>query len=108
MLQSVTERSDLDEFLCNALLAQERFESQGSNVIVLDAATAAAMRTEEIAGQSVNPLMLGQEGLADTEVFEMSDLPVPRRPAWDRTTTPEQLDQMERESFLDWRRSLAA
>jgi len=29
------------------------------------------------------------------------------RPAWDSTTTPEELDKMERESFLEWRRALA-
>jgi len=29
------------------------------------------------------------------------------RPAWDSSTTPEELDKMERESFLEWRRALA-
>lgn len=28
-------------------------------------------------------------------------------PHWDESTTPEQLDQLERESFLDWRKKLA-
>src|SRR5690606_11319088 len=34
-------------------------------------------------------------------------LTVPRRPQWDSTTTREELDQKERESFLEWRRGLA-
>jgi large subunit GTPase 1 len=34
-------------------------------------------------------------------------LTVPRRPHWDSTTTPEQLDRMERDSLLEWRRGLA-
>jgi large subunit GTPase 1 len=32
---------------------------------------------------------------------------VPRRPKWDSTTTPEELDRMERDSLLEWRRGLA-
>jgi len=34
-------------------------------------------------------------------------LTVPRRPKWDSQTTPQELDQLERESFLNWRRGLA-
>jgi len=34
-------------------------------------------------------------------------LTVPRRPKWSAQTTPQELDQMERESFLSWRRGLA-
>lgn len=34
-------------------------------------------------------------------------LTVPRRPVWDSSTTPEQLDRLEKESFLHWRRGLA-
>lgn len=34
-------------------------------------------------------------------------LRIPRRPAWDKNTTPEELDQAEREAFLLWRRQLA-
>lgn len=34
-------------------------------------------------------------------------LKIPRRPSWDRTTTPEELNAAERESFLQWRRTLA-
>ena len=36
-----------------------------------------------------------------------AQLTVPRRPAWDSTTTPAELDRLERESFLLWRRGLA-
>jgi hypothetical protein len=32
---------------------------------------------------------------------------IPRRPAWSKDTTAEQLDLMERDSFLEWRRGLA-
>ena len=29
------------------------------------------------------------------------------RPNWDETTTPEELEMKERDSFLEWRRNLA-
>ncbi|KAH8060620.1 chlorophyll A-B binding protein [Aureococcus anophagefferens] len=35
-------------------------------------------------------------------------LDVPKRPAWDATTTAEVLDARERSSFVDWRRAVAA
>jgi large subunit GTPase 1 len=35
------------------------------------------------------------------------NLTVPRRPAWDEHTTPTELDRLERDSFLQWRRGLA-
>jgi large subunit GTPase 1 len=33
---------------------------------------------------------------------------IPRRPRWDKTTTPELLDEKEKSSFLEWRKSLVA
>ena len=35
-------------------------------------------------------------------------LVIPRRPSWDETTTPDQLEEQERTSFYDWRRDLAS
>jgi hypothetical protein len=32
---------------------------------------------------------------------------IPRRPPWDETTTPDQLDAQEKASFLSWRRCVA-
>jgi large subunit GTPase 1 len=39
--------------------------------------------------------------------FAFQELSVPRRPAWDETTTPEELDRRENEAFLEWRRAIA-
>jgi large subunit GTPase 1 len=36
-----------------------------------------------------------------------SRLTVPRRPKWDESTTPQQLDVQERQGLLEWRRGLA-
>ncbi len=46
-----------------------------------------------------------QQQLAN--MFDFRELAVPRRPKWDHTTTPEQLDQNEKEAFLEWRRAIA-
>lgn len=34
-------------------------------------------------------------------------LKIPRRPKWDRTTSGEELQSLEREAFMEWRRGLA-
>lgn len=34
-------------------------------------------------------------------------LRLPRRPAWDESTTPDQLEAQERGAFVEWRRGLA-
>jgi large subunit GTPase 1 len=39
--------------------------------------------------------------------FLFSELSVPRRPAWDENTTAEELQVLEQESFLKWRRAIA-
>jgi len=40
--------------------------------------------------------------------FVFNELSVPRRPAWNESTTPVELDKMEKESFITWRRTIAA
>lgn len=39
--------------------------------------------------------------------FVFTELSVPRRPAWDEDTTPEELHQKEQETFVEWRRAIA-
>lgn len=57
-----------------------------------------------------NPYLLTpeQEKLAvQKQRSAKKNLTVPRRPAWDSETTPTELDRLERDSFLQWRRGLA-
>ncbi|KAI6250588.1 Large subunit GTPase 1 [Erysiphe necator] len=97
-MRSVTEQPALDEFLSTAELAGTDFIAQKSNNIKI-------IHTNE-----KNPYLLSgfeeQEVVGKQEKFK-SCLTVPRRPIWKSTTTPEQLDLMERNSFLEWRRGLA-
>lgn len=58
----------------------------------------------------VNPFLLNadEEKSAVKKHRESArQLTVPRRPAWDTTTTPAELDRAEKDSFLQWRRGLA-
>ena len=49
----------------------------------------------------------GRDGAAIGEACHFDELSIPRRPKWDETTTKDELDKMERESFLAWRRGIA-
>jgi len=41
------------------------------------------------------------------QVQNAAHLKIPRRPLWDRTTSGEELQQLEREAFLEWRKGLS-
>ncbi len=153
-LQSVVERNDLDDFLCNALLSDQSFEAERGQVIVmnLDQAVQAEENPdrEEIYDYQDLPIPhrcgigyldsvvpLGCCTLSSTVIYMSvcllfvclsvvclfvcclsvclcacvsvcSCLTLSRRPEWDEDTTPEELDRQERETFLTWRRELAA
>ncbi|KAI8058217.1 hypothetical protein BDF22DRAFT_652328 [Syncephalis plumigaleata] len=96
-MQSITQENDLDEFLRTAQLAGTEFTAERLNVKV-------------VSNAYNNPFLLNKqqekETLAKHEEHRRS-LTVPRRPHWDKTTTAEELQQAERESFVEWRRGLA-
>ncbi|KAF9976178.1 hypothetical protein BGZ73_009032 [Actinomortierella ambigua] len=96
-MQSVTQEGDLEAFLSTAELAGTEFTAEKLNIRV-------------ISDQYQNPFLLTpekeQETLAKHKEFK-AHLTVPRRPAWDATTTAQDLQKRERESFLGWRRQLA-
>ena len=39
--------------------------------------------------------------------YDFQHLKIPRKPAWSRSMTPEEVDKREREAFLQWRREIA-
>uniref|UniRef100_A0A8C1L0M2 Large subunit GTPase 1 homolog n=1 Tax=Cyprinus carpio TaxID=7962 RepID=A0A8C1L0M2_CYPCA len=95
-LQSVTEQSSLDDFLATAELAGTEFVAEKLNIKFVPAeARAGLLSTEE-----TTRLKKLHE---DNKQF----LRIPRRPPWDESTSPEVLQQNERDSFLTWRRELA-
>lgn len=94
-LQSVTEQSSLDDFLATAELAGTEFVAEKLNIkFVLPEARTGLLSFEE--SQRINKLH------EENRQF----LCVPRRPNWDRKTSPEELKQAEKDNFLKWRRQL--
>ncbi|XP_053368602.1 large subunit GTPase 1 homolog [Clarias gariepinus] len=95
-LQSVTEQSSLDDFLATAELAGTEFTAEKLNIRFVPAEARCGLLTSE---ESKRLKKLHE----DNRQF----LRIPRRPQWDENTSPEILQQAERDSFLTWRRELA-
>lgn len=97
-MRSVTEQAALDEFLSTAELAQTDFTAEKLNNVKI-------IHTDQ-----KNPYMLSaaeERAVVGKQKQHKDRLTVPRRPHWDASTTPEQLDRAEREALLEWRRGLA-
>lgn len=84
---SITEQSSLDEFLATAELAGLQFTAERDNAQILD-----------------HPIH--EQPIQDKEAIK-SMLRLPRRPLWDSETSAPELDRLEKQHFLDWRRQLA-
>ena len=97
---SVLDVNDLDDFLIQAEMADREFVSEKEQMVVLDA-TARAAGVGDASGVIIN----GNERTNSN--FAFKELSVPRRPAWDETTTAAELDQREKDAFLEWRRAIA-
>ncbi|KAF3901769.1 hypothetical protein AA313_de0203482 [Arthrobotrys entomopaga] len=96
-MRSITEQQALDEFLATAELADTDFTAEKMNIKIIHS-------------DQINPYLLS----ADEEKSKITKhkanagkLTVPRRPEWDESTTPAELERAEKDSFLDWRRGLA-
>lgn len=97
-MRSVTQQSALDEFLSTAQLAETDFTAEKMNSVKI------------IQSDRKNPFLLSaaeERGVKRRHAQNRGRLTVPRRPKWDETTTPQQLDSMEKTGLLDWRRGLA-
>lgn len=97
-MRSVTEQGALDEFLATAELAGTDFAAEKMNNVKI------------IHADQRNPYLLSsaeEKAVLGKQEEHKARLTVPRRPKWDASTTPEELEVLERESFLNWRRGLA-
>ncbi|KEY69750.1 hypothetical protein S7711_03731 [Stachybotrys chartarum IBT 7711] len=97
-MRSVTEQGALDEFLATAELAGTDFTAEKVNNVKI-------IHTDQR-----NPYLLSaheERAVLGKHRLHKGRLTVPRRPQWDASTTPQELDARERESFLTWRRGLA-
>ena len=76
------------------------FLSERRNVKIIQQTTSA----------SQNPYLLSdqeEEKVVKKHEENKKRLRVPRRPAWNKTMTTEELDRNEKTAFLSWRRGLA-
>jgi large subunit GTPase 1 len=97
-MRSITEQGDLDEFLATAELAGTDFTAEKMNNVKI-------IHTDQ-----KNPYLLSaqeEKAVLGKHKLHRGRLTVPRRPEWDASTTPQELDSRERNAFLQWRRGLA-
>ncbi|XP_034035843.1 large subunit GTPase 1 homolog [Thalassophryne amazonica] len=95
-LQSVTEQTSMDDFLATAELAGTEFVAEKLNIRFVPAEARAGLLTVE-----------EKTRLKKVHEDNKHFLRIPRRPHWDESTSPETLQQAERDNFLEWRRDLA-
>lgn len=93
--QSITEQTHIDEFLATAELAGVEFQAEKLNVNFVHRTTTGVLTEAE------------KKTIHAVQEANREFLRIPRRPPWNVTTTPEQLAEAERMSFLSWRRNLA-
>ena len=124
-MRSVLEIDDLTDFLAKAELANREFSSEREQFVVTDNVAQQVVvggQAERQRKVQWDESVLSDESDEDSyaeeqrkkqlaydiaNTFNFRELAVPRRPKWDHTTTPEQLDQYEKEAFLNWRRAIA-
>ncbi|KAJ5165369.1 uncharacterized protein N7500_007199 [Penicillium coprophilum] len=97
-MRSITEQAALDEFLSTAELAGTDFTAEKINNVKI------------IHSDQKNPFLLTPTEERKAYIKHQknkSRLTVPRRPKWDQSTTRNELETMEKQSLLEWRRGLA-
>jgi large subunit GTPase 1 len=127
-MKSILEVDDLTDFLARAELANREFSSEREQFIVVDDVAQqitvgqsdnadgnkkSIKWDESVVGNDDDELDYDERQRQQQQQFDLAntfnfhELGVPRRPKWDKTTTPQQLDQNEKEAFLKWRRAIA-
>eukprot|EP00490_Sorites_sp_Unknown_P019114 CAMPEP_0114680138 /NCGR_PEP_ID=MMETSP0191-20121206/53744_1 /TAXON_ID=126664 /ORGANISM="Sorites sp." /LENGTH=182 /DNA_ID=CAMNT_0001956453 /DNA_START=13 /DNA_END=558 /DNA_ORIENTATION=+ len=97
-LISVTEVSNLQEYM-DTVIEQNRINEEMNEIKLID-----GTNTNDV----INDEKLEHQKLDDiTELYDYENLPIPKRPKWDKNTKKDELQINERNSFLKWRRNLA-
>ncbi|RZF45364.1 hypothetical protein LSTR_LSTR002807 [Laodelphax striatellus] len=95
-VKSITEEDSLQEFLSTAELAGTEFQAEKLNVKFVNPKCGVGLLSKD-----------EKENMKKLQQQKKKLLKIPRRPEWNSSTAPEELHLKERESFLEWRRSLA-
>lgn len=101
-MTSVLEASNLDDFIASAMMSERAFESHKESTVVVGP-DGLEMHLDD------NGEISEAGGVKDDggAVFDFQHMNVPRRPDWGAEMTAEELDLLERQSFLEWRRGIA-
>uniref|UniRef100_A0A1B6HMW8 Large subunit GTPase 1 homolog n=1 Tax=Homalodisca liturata TaxID=320908 RepID=A0A1B6HMW8_9HEMI len=95
-LQSVTEESSFQEFLSTAELAGTEFQAEKLNIKFVNPAVGVGLLTTD------------ERKNVEKKHSEFKNLlKIPRRPAWDKGISADELQLREKNQFLEWRRGLA-
>lgn len=94
-LKSVTELNSLDEFLETAELAGTEFTAERMNIEYVDVSSSGITTKRE------------DEMIKSAQEKYKDSVRIPRRPEWNENMSAQELDLIEKESFLQWRRALA-
>lgn len=95
-LASVTEEDSFQAFLRTAELAGTEFVAEKLNIQFVNPKSNVGLLTDT-ERKTMEKLITDNKDL----------LKIPRRPKWNKETTPEELHMSENRSFLEWRRDLA-
>ena len=112
-LESYLQGNSLDDFLAHAVLSERQFVAEKQSVLVLENGGRAMLTEQYVRPCEYDYVRTFRRWLCvkreKKELPEMNfkELKVPRRPAWDTTTTKEELNVRERAAFLEWRREIA-
>lgn len=103
-LRSITQETALDEFLSTAELADKDFTAdRHSNVKII------RMDNGDDSAKSQGFTLSNEQKSKINEKHRLhaDELIVPRRPKWNENMTRFELERLEKEAFLEWRRKLA-
>ena len=89
-IQSVIDQNDIEEFMSLAQMSNRQFQAERQMNLVSE--------TRLVSRSTINTAVQGQT---------YTPLQLPKRPKWDSSTTAEQLQELEHNSFLEWRRQIA-
>mmetsp|Transcript_14429 Transcript_14429/g.29392 ORF Transcript_14429/g.29392 Transcript_14429/m.29392 type:complete len:733 (-) Transcript_14429:107-2305(-) len=107
-MKSVLEMDDLSDFLTQAQMANKDFQSEREQFLNIDSVGHEYVPERQPTVKFHDEQTALASKHASREKFAFHELSVPRRPKWTPgVTTPEELDAMENETFLEWRRGVA-
>jgi large subunit GTPase 1 len=107
---SILEVDELTDFLTQAELARRDFAIEKEQFVVLDSAGSEYHQRQSGSEPSSSRVRWADQQPSkqtSTPDFHFMELSVPRRPKWDFDMDPEELDRLEKEAFLEWRRKIA-